>query len=245
MYKNCTFSHLVFYLLLPVACFSQTPIHITVRGNVVGKEQNDYLYRVMVINKRTNTGTFANSDASFLVNALKSDTILFSASGYTIKKICFSDSVYKQQYNITVRLQKINYNLKGIDIYPVKSLDEIDIEIRKLGVKGPKKPTDYVSFNANGAAFSPITYLYERFSRFERSKRKVAELENEDRRREALRDLFRIYIKYDIIHLSNEDFDEFIGYCNLSDDFIKNASRYDLVMAIKVRYQQFEKSKAH
>lgn len=236
------FPCLFFLFVIGVFCnlsqgFSQTPINISIKGRVVGKDPNDYLYQIMVVNKRSKTGTFANADASFHIQALKSDTILFSASGYTIKKVCFNDSSYMQEYNVTIRLHKLNYYLKEVDIYPVKKLDEVQKSIDQLGVRNTN------TYKNVDAMSSPITFLYERFSRFEQSKRKVAELENEDRRKEVLKDLFRVYIKYDIINLSNDDFDDFIVYCNLSDEFIKSASKYDLVMAIKNRYELFERNK--
>ena len=54
-----------------------------------------------------------------------------------------------------------------------------------------------------------------------------------------LKELFRKYIKADIINLNNRDFDEFILFCNLSEDFIMRASQYDLIMMIKGKYDQF------
>ena len=58
---------------------------------------------------------------------------------------------------------------------------------------------------------SPITFLYQQFSKVERSKRLVAELENNDKRRELLQELFVKYVDYDIIQLESEEFKDFAG----------------------------------
>jgi hypothetical protein len=127
------------------------------------------------------------------------------------------------------------FYLKEVSVFAPRTLKEIDKDIYNLdSTKAYKSYTDI-----NGIE-SPITYLYERFSKFGRSKQKVAEWENEDLKRNILRDLFRLYIKYDIIDLNEDEFDAFIRYCNLSEDFIKEASQLELVMAIKGKYETFK-----
>jgi hypothetical protein len=82
--------------------------------------------------------------------------------------------------------------------------------------------------------------LYERFSRFGKSKRLVAELENEDMKRDILKDMFRLFVKHDIINLNDEEFDAFIKYLNFSDEFMQNSTQLELIMAIKGKYETFK-----
>ena len=53
---------------------------------------------------------------------------------------------------------------------------------------------------------SPITFLYETFSRQAISKRLVEQLENDDRRRALLQELFTKYVDYDIVELESWEF---------------------------------------
>jgi len=210
---------------------------ITIKGNAVNSKGLGGLYQVVVINQRTSTGLLAQPNGHFTLTALKTDTILVSASGFGVKRICFKDSVPKSEFTVTVILDSIHYTLAEVKVYPGKNLREINKERSTLGdipnTDTYKSPT----------LLNPITLLYERFSRLEQSKRKVAQLEDEEKRRDVLKDLFHIYIKHDIINLSEAEFDKFIDFCDLSDDFIKNSTDYDLVMTIKYRYEEFEKSK--
>jgi hypothetical protein len=210
---------------------------ITISGNAVNSNGLGGLYQVIVINQRTSTGMLAEPNGHFTINCQKTDTILVSASGFSVKKICFLDSVYKSVYTFTVVLDSMHYSLAEVKIYLTKSLREVNEERNSLG--NIPKTDKYQDINAIG---SPIEYLYERFSRLEQSKRKVAQLEDEERRREVLKELFQIYIRHDIINLTDTEFDNFIDYCNFTDNFIKNSTDYDLVMAIKARYEQFEKA---
>ncbi len=190
----------------------------------------------MVINKRSGNGMFADSESKFSIIAKQTDTILFSAIGFKMKKICLKDSTGKDHFYITVPLEKLYFTLKEVSVFAPRTLKEIDKDISALD--------SIRSYNNNfhdiNAFESPITYLYERFSKFGRSKQKVAIWENEDLKRSILKDLFRIYIKHDIMDLNEEEFDAFIIYCNLSEAFIKNASQFELVMAIKGKYESFK-----
>ncbi len=221
-------------LVFSAICEAQ-PENITIKGHAVNSKGLGGLYQVIVINQRTSSGMLAEPDGYFTVNCLKTDTILVSASGFGVKKICFLDSTFKKEFAIAVVLDSIHYSLAEVKIYPTKKLRDVNKERSTVGEKentDTYKETDLMS---------PITYLYERFSRLEQSKRKVAELEDEEKKREVLKDLFQIYIRHDIINLNNSQFDSFIDYCNFTDDFIRTSTDYDLVMAIKYKYEQFEK----
>ncbi len=197
-------------LLLQSTLQSQT---ITITGKAYDVQDPKLpLPKLMVINKRTNQGVFADSEGKFSLSAIKSDTLLFSSLGFMVKKICLKDSTEKKIYYVEVGLRKLEYTLKEVSVFANRNLNEIQKDIDKLGVK-----KNYTTIGAADALSSPITFLYERFSKFARSKQKVAEWENEDLRRDVLKELFRVYIKNDIIDLPDEEFDAFINYLNLSN----------------------------
>jgi hypothetical protein len=208
--------------------------NITVTGKVIG-DNTIVFNRVMVINKGSGNGTYVGIDGSFTISIKKQDTLMFAYTGYRTSKICFKDSIPKKEYLLAVKLDKLSYQLKEIAIYPIKKLSDVQKEIEQMDARKKR----IRQLEGADALQSPITALYERFSRMEQSKRKVAELENEDMKREVLKDLFRIYIKYDIFDLSDEQFDDFITFCDMPDRYIMNATQYELVEGIKARYNKF------
>lgn len=236
--QSCIFYHcrqnVIVFALICFSFYSKAQIIITINGQAYDKESKLPLAKLMVINKRTNLGTFADAEGKFSITAMQSDTIMLSALGFKLKKICLKDSTAKKQYYINIPLEKLYFTLKEISVFASRNLNEIQKDIDKLGIKK--------TYTANGidAIESPITYLYERFSKFARSKQKVAEWENEDFKRDILKDLFRLYIKHEIIDLSEEEFDAFIKYLNLSDEFIQNATQLELTMAIKGKFENFK-----
>ena len=130
---------------------------------------------------------------------------------------------------------KNSWHLKQVTIYALKKPEEIRKEIESLGVENTN---DYKSYSALS---SPITALYERFSKREQDKRKVAELENADRKKEVLRDLLAMYISYDFIQLSEDEFEEFLNGLFMPDDFLKKANDYQIGEMIKRQYLDYKK----
>jgi hypothetical protein len=214
----------------PLLISAQT---ITISGKVTDMAGHNTLINIMVINHESGNGTFAAYDGTFSIVANRTDTVMITARDFAIKKLCFRDSAVKAHYIVWVRLDSLHYELKEVFVHPLHTLPEIDKEKNTLG---QVRNTDTYK---NVGALSPITMLYERFSRIEQSKRKVAELEDEQKKRDVLKDLFHLYIKYDIINLSNDAFDNFIDYCNFSGEFVKNATDYELIMAVKQKYDRY------
>lgn len=209
---------------------------ITVSGRVIDKTDSTYSPIPMVINRKSGSGRMGKPDGTFTFSLNRTDTLLITSSGYIGVKICFRDSTpSKSSYTIRLLLQPKTTTLRGVAVYPVKTLQEVKQERQSVGLD----KFQYQTHGVSGVLESPITALYERFSRRGRSIRYVAEMEAEDKKRDALKDLFRIYIKADIIDLSEDEFEKFILYLNLPDDFIRSASEYDLVTAVKARYEQF------
>lgn len=221
--------------------FGQTDASINQKIKLIGKVADTGtglpLPGTMIINKSTGTGIFGGPGGEFSMLISKDDHLIFSVIGYQIKTICFKDSLWRLPYEILVELHELTIDLQEVEIFPERSLKEIQREIDALGTDYPHQVKGIEAFE------SPITYIYYRFSRFEKQKRKAFELYNEENMKTILKELFRKYIKADIIELNNKDFDEFILFCRLPEDFIINASQYDLVMAIKVKYDQFIKLK--
>jgi hypothetical protein len=224
----------IFIVAFICVCSYVSAQTITINGQAYDKESKLPLPKLMVINKRTNNGSFADSEGKFSINAFQTDTIMLSAVGFRLKKICLKDSTSQKQYYVNVPLEKLYFELKEVSVFAPRTLNEIQTDINKLGVKN-----NYSVQGLDGFG-SPITYLYERFSKFGRSKQKVAEWENEDFKRDILKDLFRLYIKHDIMDLNEQEFDAFIKYLNFSDSFMQNATQLELIMAIKGKYESFK-----
>lgn len=232
-------SIVLFFLLLPsIAVLAQNPYKpVKISGKVTDAENpNLDFYNLLVVNKTTAEGVFGSQNGEFVIYARTTDTILVNSVGYATIKFCLRDSVPQSEYHVNLLLRKIKIELNAVTILTKRDLNEIQKDIEKLGVK-----KDETMLEGVNAIESPITALYQMFSRRERSKRLVAELENEARMRALLKELLTKYVEADIISLHDEAFDDFIDFCAVSDEMIKRSSQYDFAMYIKSRYQLYDK----
>lgn len=222
-------------LALLMACstlFAQD--EVTVKGTVRGGDGERTFYDLMIVNRRTRTGTFANSDGTFSVRAQRNDTLLIGAGGYVTRTVPLEEFPDDELLKLRITLRPWSVDLQPVAILPKRTLKQIQGDIEKLGYN----ERDYRETGIN-ALESPITFLYQAFSKRERSKREVAYLENEDRRRELLRELLEQYVDYGIINLSDESFDDFIDFCNVPEEVMKGLSQYDFLMYVKKKYQLY------
>ncbi|MFN3874849.1 MAG: hypothetical protein ACK4L7_02925 [Flavobacteriales bacterium] len=223
---------LLLFALLAVAGAGQELV--TIHGQVASSANDRAYYDLMIVNKRSRSGAFGNPDGSFTITALRTDTILVGSVGHRTAVLCLRDSMPKPEYRVTVRLVPIHYQLPAVEVLSQRTLQEIQKDIEKLGYR----ESDY-RISSVDALQSPITFLYQEFSRRERSKRLAAELRNEDRKRELLRELLHKYVEYDILRLSDEAFDDFIDFCAVPDEVIKGLSQYDFLLFIKKKYELY------
>ena len=92
---------------------------------------------------------------------------------------------------------------------------------------------------------SPITALYQAFSKKEQNKRWVAEQEYKDDQRRIVKELLRTYVAYKVIELTEEEFDEFISFMNLNEAFLKTASEMDLITFIQDKFEHYMYMRGH
>ncbi|MFN8155677.1 MAG: hypothetical protein U0Y08_15675 [Bacteroidia bacterium] len=226
----------ILYLFFPVLCLvsysASAQQSITVFGKAMDKNTPSLLLeQVMVVNLRTQQGVFGNSDNSFSVSILKTDTLVVTAIGYNPEKICFNDSTYSTSYKIVVGLKRLSRTYDEVTIMAPRDLNRIEEDIKKLGYR----KSDY-RLTGLDAWRSPLTALYEEFSRRERSRRKVAQLMNEDERRKLLREVLANYSRSGLIKLQYHEYNAFIDYLGISEFLLKSFSQYELAVYIKNKY---------
>jgi len=209
-----------------------TVIHI--RGKL--RDENDQpISNAIIINKATKKGTFGKPDGSFDIECLRSDTLAITSLGFQTRNVCYVDSTQGQTFQLKLYLDTRTYMFAEVEVFAPRDLEQIQNDINKLGYD----ERDYVLSGINAVA-SPITFLYQQFSRKEQSKRQVAYMENEDRKRELLKELFRLYVDYEIISLTDDQFDDFITYLNVSDEFLIKSSQYDFLIFVRDRFRDYK-----
>jgi hypothetical protein len=208
---------------------------VFIRGKVLS-ESGRPLFDAMVVNRTRQVGTFCEADGSFLMRICKNDSLQIGASGFASVRFSFRDSVPRQQYRVEIRMKQLRFNLPEVSIIAPRDLEAIQRDIDGLGFD----ERDYRTSGVN-AFQSPITFLYEAFSKRERSKRLVAEMRNDDRRRELLKELFAKYVEYEIIALEDHEFDAFVDFMDPGDESLKRFSQYEFIIYVKESFAAYKR----
>lgn len=203
------------------------------QGKVIDSIRPKNFYNLMVINRSTGQGVFGRPNGVFSVYTKPGDTMALSVKGYpliTVIVIPDSNCRFMADFYIESDVQDI----EQVVVRPLKSLEQIREEREALAMRETRMVTGI------DALQSPITALYQAFSRKERSKRWVAEQEYKDDQRRIVKELLRTYVANDIIDLSDDEFDEFIAFLNVDESFLKTATEMELITFIKDKYEHYK-----
>ena len=216
-----------------ISVFSQRCDKVLFSGKVVDSLRPQTFYNLMLINKRTGQGVFGQPNGSFAIFVSAGDTVLLSVKDYVTRwEVVLPDS--NCQFRRRIFIDPKPKDLQEIKVKPLRSLEEIREEREALAMRETRLVTGLEVMQ------SPITALYQAFSKKERNRQWIAEQEYKDDQRRIVKELLRLYVSYDIINLNEDQFDDFIYFLNVSDTFLKTATEMELITFIKDKFEHFK-----
>lgn len=213
------FCFLIFFLsgLLGVPrAIAQTSGHsIWVSGQVLREDTKAPIAGVSVYLKSSGQGLATNAQGAFRIQMASSDTLVFRALGFRQKEYVPSlRSVTELRINIL--LQEESVQLREVKVSPM-SPEKVDRVLRNMKPRpappkprmnvtvprilippGPPAPPDIIT--------SPLTFLYEQFSKEGRQRTRVSKLMEE---RERQKELERIMIRQDSVRQARLRYNRF------------------------------------
>ena len=220
-------------LFLSASVYAQQPCtKVWLRGKVEDTLNKYAFLNLMVVNTSTGKGVFGQPDGTFGVYVSNNDSIILSVKGYERYgfRVIGDSSCHFDVYAVVERKAR---QIDEVVIKPLKSIQEIKEERAALALRETRTITGLEAFQ------SPITALYQRFSKREQSKAIVAQKQFEDSKVEVVQELLKLYVSYDIIKLSNDDFIDFIRFMSMDENFLKTATDLELVTFIKDKLEHY------
>ena len=205
---------------------------VLLKGKVVDVFQPRSFYNLMVVNKTTGKGVFGRPDGNFSAYASEGDRIVLSIKNYP-KYDFLVEPDSNCQFLIYKEIERLPQELEEVIIRPLKTLKQIKEERAELAMRDTRIVSGINAFE------SPITALYQAFSKKEKNKRWIAEQEYKDDKARIVKELLSLYVAYDIIELDSDQFDSFVSFLNINEDFLKTASEMELVLFVKDKYEHF------
>jgi tyrosyl-tRNA synthetase len=232
------FKHIVwvcFFVLSYSTSWAQCE-QVLVSGKITDTMRMQNFYNLMVVNKTTGRGVFGQPNGHFSVYANTGDLIALSTKGYPVYQFVVKPDE-NCQTKVLAYVERLPQEVPDVVVRPLKTLEQIKEERENLALRETRVVTGV------NVLQSPITALYQAFSKKEQNKRWIAEQEFKDDQRRIVQELLRLYVAFDIIDLSEEEFDAFITFLNIDEQFIKTATEMELILFIKDKYDHFKSIK--
>jgi hypothetical protein len=226
----------VLIFLFSIANVQSQCERVYVSGRVVDSLNPQVFYNLMIVDRSSGRGVFGQPDGTFSVYVSSGDKLSISTKGYPIYEfIAKPDS--NCQCKVLAYIEKLPQEIKEVVIRPLKTLEQIKEERQALSLRETKMVTGIEMLQ------SPITALYQAFSKKERNKAWIAEQTYKNDQRKVVKELLRVYVAFEIINLTEEEFDEFITFLNVDESFLKTASEMELIVFIKDKFEHFSSFK--
>lgn len=159
---------------------------------------------------------------------------MISSKDYYPAKIVVRDSCRgSMTCDLVIALRKKEIELRTVDIIPVREHTEIVKTLKELD-----EPSKIEKVTAD-ALTSPITALYQAFSKMEREKHQVKVMEAEDRKREVLKELLTKYLKGGAIDLDPDNFDDFLDVARFDLEYLATLSDYHLIRYVQYKVESY------
>ncbi|MDA3781533.1 MAG: hypothetical protein PF487_15100, partial [Bacteroidales bacterium] len=217
-------------------------------GRLVIKKTLEPVAYSHIINLRNNYCSISDSTGYFNIKARRTDTLLISAISYEYKKICFLDYPISE-YSTYIFLKEKIYKIPEVRISYFGNYDDFKYKLLNLKLTEKTKinplifkmlPHNYSDVIPEPTIGSPISLLYNIFSKEGKSKRKLKELKIEQIVEANVRNVYNDHIIGQITGLKSDSLILFIKYCNFSNKYILETSQYNLYMQIKNKFDAFK-----
>lgn len=220
-------------LLISSDVLAQSCEKVLFIGRVIDTLRPQSFYNLMIVNRTTGRGVFGQPNGTFSVYVQEGDSVSISVKDYPVQHFLVkadSNCQFRKRIYIEMKAQEV----QEVVVKPLKTLEQIKEEREALAMRETRMVTGIEVMQ------SPITALYQAFSKVERNKRWIAEQQYKDNQRQVVKELLRLYVAYDVIELSEDEFDSFIEFLNINEDFLKTASEMELVTFIKDKFDHFK-----
>ena len=239
------FAFSCFSTLLEAQSFYSTELYGTIKTI-----EGDPVSKAHILNLTNQTGTISNNEGKFEILANKTDIIQISSIGF--KNLLFVIPNTTQVKLIKYfTLTRDTINLSEATIYPFpqtlpelkKEFLEMPVEEEEQVVKLRLDKEDLRGTPQVGAIIKgPFTAIYDRLSREGKLRRKYEALMAYEYRKNEAAKIYNPELVAKITGLEDEEeIEKFMEYCELGPDFVMHAIPYDLYVAVKNCYKEFQK----
>ena len=183
-----------------------------------------------------------------------SDTLYFTAIGYTPLEVVFNDSLRVLEKMPDLLLKEVRYTIPGVMINPLGSYEsfkqkviDLELEPSKYEINPNvlidiKKGTDTLDM-VQSPSMSPVTALYNWLSKEGKSRRKLQQLIEQEKFEQEIAFKYSPLIVSGITGYTGFELYGFMDFCSFKKKFLSEADRYEIQDAVLEKKKIFENLK--
>lgn len=213
-----------------------------------------------VYNLNTKKFVFTDKDGKFSISVSKKDTLVISKSIYRQLVVGVNDKIYYGSedfflyYKATmlkeVRILAINPSYEGFkkDIVQMQLPDYYDrahdVQLSEFDkANATYQPSGNILSLGGKMTTSPITFLYDKFSRKSKMARLYNEMQSYEEEVERVQDKYNRDIVHDLTGLQGDELINFMMYCRFSYYDLVRWSDEEIKSLIKSKYYDYQYNK--
>lgn len=255
----------ILHILVFVGVLISTQIYadepILIKGIVKDQLTNRPISFAHIYIPELNLGTASNLQGEFKFELNVPDSLVVSAIGYEKQVIQLSDSIDKRKLELNIRLIPKVYSLAEIEIRPFPTYEEFKRAILEYEMTPEELASDqlYKAFRKNLAMLSrrsndldhresdggisigsPITAMYNLFSRRAKNEKKYRQLLLADQTKLKVQERLSFEVVSRLTGLKDKkEVDDFIAYCNFPDSLVLGSSDIQLYTLITQYFKAY------
>jgi hypothetical protein len=210
---------------------------INVKGVVCKKGNTERLAQAVVTDLKTHVLMMSDELGGFSIKTSIGDTLLFSKNGFADQKQVITGPedifIYMQP---VIHLDQVNIKDKSTQ----QELNDVVNTYRSKGLYFDGKPPALI-FNPFGG--SPITGLYELFSRDAKNERHFIKFSKDEMEANSVRKRYTPQLVKQVTALPDSDVVKFMQQYSPSPEDIKAWNDYELITHIKKYFEYFKEHK--
>lgn len=214
------------------------------------------LEHTCIHNLSTGMMAFCNKNGDFTILAKKSDTMIVSRVGYDMEMLVLNDSLMDSKERISVFLMIRAFMLRPVTIYAMKPyplfIKDIAKEVpnKKIDIPGIEiSPEEKVTYDINRGNLlqnvpvlaSPITALYNMFSRKAKIDRQYADLVQNQGEVIRLAKKYNPEIVQRLTKLEGNQLEDFMVYCSFTYYTLVISTDQEIGQMIAEKFIQYKK----
>lgn len=204
-----------------------------IKGKIVENDSNTVMPFVYVINKSTGNGTMSDNAGNFYLRTNANDTLVVSFVGYVRLKVPVAKLKTDANGEVRIVMKKIIYDLGPVTVTSFKIKPYEREKMNKVIEDAKIKPVNALS--------SPITALYDQFSKRGKEQRKLAAIFEQVFIDEQVNQKLNPEILRKLTGDDRIDYEKFRKYCySLTDYYILNHEGYDLYYKVMECYYRWK-----